>query len=113
MDEIKDIMNMQLADLLESAKTAFPDSHHKDESWTHCWNELSSNAQDYVKEMRALINKVVAEIFDIPIKMVIATPYLYSACVYALEAIEDSELYPLEAIEKLKRAINFAEGKEK
>lgn len=50
-------------DLLELALTAFPDSYHDnmeglapDLSWSWCWEELSSDAQDYVKEIRSLIN---------------------------------------------------------
>ncbi len=44
-------------DLLELSLTAFPDSYHEqDKSWNWCWDELGDDAQDYVQEIRALIN---------------------------------------------------------
>ena len=33
-------------------RRVLPDSEHGDKSWTWCWEELSSDAQDLVKEKR-------------------------------------------------------------
>ena len=50
-----------MKDLLELALTAFPDSYHdegdalENASWGWCWDELGSDAQDYVQEVRSLI----------------------------------------------------------
>jgi len=46
-----------IRDLLSLALTAFPDSYHEEsESWCWCWNELSDDAQEYVQDIRCLIN---------------------------------------------------------
>lgn len=43
--------------LLELALTALPDSYHEhDKSWTWCWDELGSDAQESVKKIRDVIN---------------------------------------------------------
>lgn len=52
-------------DILELALSALPDSYHEhDKSWGWCWDELSSDAQDYVKEIRSLINLYLKETFN-------------------------------------------------
>lgn len=47
MDEIKKVINLLLDNL--------PDSiHEDDESWNWCWEELSGEAQEQVKAVRAV-----------------------------------------------------------
>ena len=36
-----------------------PDSEHKDETWRHCWEELSGGAQEAVKSVRKLANETL------------------------------------------------------
>ena len=38
-----------------------PDSYHKDKSWVWCWDELSGDAQDLVKNIRKEANKLLGE----------------------------------------------------
>ncbi len=49
--------------LIKGLLDHLPDSiHSEDESWQWCWDELSGDAQDKVKEIRELSKKALDEI---------------------------------------------------
>jgi len=49
-------------DTIRMLLSLLPDSHHIDNCWNWCWDELNGDAQDAVKNGRNEANKVLANI---------------------------------------------------